>query len=45
MDFLLHSALIREDFPIFDLPIKANSGILLFGHSETLALLVKNSEE
>jgi hypothetical protein len=31
--------LIKEDFPTFDLPIKANSGNDDLGQSDTLALL------
>jgi hypothetical protein len=35
--------LISEDFPTLDLPIKAYSGILVFGQLSTLVLLTTNS--
>ena len=39
---LLHSILIRDDFPTLDRPMKANSGKLLSGLPETLVLLPTN---
>jgi hypothetical protein len=35
--------LINDDFPTLDLPIKAYSGILSFGHFSTSELLITNS--
>ena len=40
---LLQSIFIRDDFPTFDLPIKANSGNFCFGFSEIRVLLPANS--
>jgi hypothetical protein len=37
---LLHKALIREDLPTFERPIKAYSGSLLWGHLATSVLLI-----
>jgi hypothetical protein len=36
------SILIREDFPTFDLPIKAYSGIRGGGHLSSVILLITN---
>jgi hypothetical protein len=36
------SMLISEDLPTFDLPIKAYSGILSFGHLRIFVLLITN---
>ena len=33
------SVFIRDDFPTFDLPMNANSGQLILGHSDALELL------
>ena len=40
---LLHSMLIRDDFPTLDLPMKANSGNFCFGFSDILVLLPANN--
>ena len=37
--------LIKEDFPTFDLPIKAYSGRFSFGHLKTSVLLMTNSAD
>ena len=41
---LLHNILIRLDFPTFDLPIKANSGLSPVGHWLTVDELIIYSE-
>jgi hypothetical protein len=38
----LQRELIKEDFPTFDLPIKAYSGRELFGHFSRSVLLITN---
>ena len=40
---LLTNALINDDLPTFDLPMKANSGRLSSGHCDTLSELRENS--
>ena len=42
--FLLQITLIRDDLPTLDLPMKANSGMDVFGQSRTELLLFINSE-
>jgi hypothetical protein len=39
------SILINDDFPTLDLPMKANSGILVLGQSAMEGLLIVNSAE
>jgi hypothetical protein len=41
--FLLVIMLMREDFPTLDLPIKANSGRVGFGHFESSTEDLMNS--
>jgi len=43
--FLSVSILIRDDFPTFERPIKANSGRSVFGHCFRSVLLEINVEE
>jgi hypothetical protein len=40
----LQSILIRLDFPTLDLPIKAYSGLLSFGHLLTVGADIVNSD-
>lgn len=40
---LPQSILMRDDFPTFDLPMKANSGNFLRGFCDTLVLLPENT--
>jgi len=44
-EFLPTSALRRDDFPTFDLPMRANSGWFSSGHPETWVQLVMNSAD
>jgi hypothetical protein len=43
IEFLPTNILMRDDFPTFDLPIKAYSGLSISGHSLGWALLLTNS--